>query len=287
MDDVDRSRFVVMEEKYGNGKSRKVFLNGTDALYNQGKLSGYNVKPYSYYYGCTMNTTEGGNQMQRCWNDTIREFMHPLSDNPSPFEIAITPIIKEYTLGQNSYRYYYANGTIAEYDSYNYQLIRYIQKPTSFFVNYQSNIDSQNNSVTSFDNGTTVTYFSFPNMSSSLYDNATWPQRQIDFGNGTLEINYMNGTHVRITDNGVNSTKIDYLSKAAVIQIIQDGDKIIQKLGNNVNRTFYPPPAFDASEYDIAVAANFSDSFSNGTMIVQYFNGSRAIYNNDSFYKWA
>jgi hypothetical protein len=33
MDDVERSRFVVMEEKYGNEKSLRVYLNGTVALF--------------------------------------------------------------------------------------------------------------------------------------------------------------------------------------------------------------------------------------------------------------
>jgi hypothetical protein len=83
MDDVDRSRFVIMEEKYPNEKSLKVFLNGTVALFYRGKVSGYIVKPTNFYYGCVTNKTLPGYMMQKCWNDTIREFYPPPHETAS------------------------------------------------------------------------------------------------------------------------------------------------------------------------------------------------------------
>ncbi len=101
MDDVDRSRFVVMEERYGNEKSLRVYLNGTVALFYQGKLSGYIVKPTSFYYGCVENKTFNGEVTQKCWNNTIRKIFPPLTESATEIERAMGIRSTEYTLGSN------------------------------------------------------------------------------------------------------------------------------------------------------------------------------------------
>ena len=59
LDEVERSRFVVMVEHNG-AKSTRYYLNGTIAYFNLAQFVGYQVKPTSFYYGCVENQTLDG-----------------------------------------------------------------------------------------------------------------------------------------------------------------------------------------------------------------------------------
>ena len=60
LDDLEKARFVVIDESFSVDKGRKVYLNGTIANFFKGKLAGYEVKPTSYYYGCVQNESKQG-----------------------------------------------------------------------------------------------------------------------------------------------------------------------------------------------------------------------------------
>jgi hypothetical protein len=115
----------VIDETYSVEKSRKVYLNGTIAYFYQGKLSGYQVQPTSFYYGCVQNKTEYGVITEKCWNNTIRVFYPPMPETATEDEVAMGVKSEEYTVGENTTTYFYLNGTIAVHDKANGKFISY------------------------------------------------------------------------------------------------------------------------------------------------------------------
>jgi hypothetical protein len=126
----------VIEETYSVDKKRKVYLNGTVALFYKENFSGYEIKPTSFYYGCVKNKTASGHVIEKCWNDTVRIFNPPMPETASEEEFAIGVKSSEYTIGENTTTYFYLNGTIALIDRRNGSFISYKKKPESLYVPY-------------------------------------------------------------------------------------------------------------------------------------------------------
>ncbi len=77
-----------------------------------------------------------------------------------------------------------------------------------------------------------------------------------------------------------------YIQKVEGNAVIKDGDKVIVKMQNNSTRTYFPPPAATATEFEEMTAPNYTDVFDNGTSFVKYYNGSLANIFNGTFVRW-
>ena len=117
------------------GQAIRRYLNGTVGVFNatSNQLLRYIVAPQKLYTGCvpvpiTAATTgvSSGQQLFRCWNNTLRVISVPLPSTATDFERAIEIQQTEWFEGSPNATVFYKNGTIAEVNQTNQAVLSYI-----------------------------------------------------------------------------------------------------------------------------------------------------------------
>ena len=97
--------------------------------------------------------------------------------------------------------------------------------------------------------------------------------------NGTVEIKYRNGTHIRREkyENGTFSIYFIRRPEGYAQEGTQNQAATIT-FNNGTQRSYFPAVPADASEYDKAVAPEYQDTLADGSFIITFVNGSVAEF---------
>ena len=118
-----------------------------------------------------------------------------------------------------------------------------------------------------------------PKKEDTPYSRAIAEDTYKDFMNGTVEIKYVNGTHIRRDKNQDGTYSIYYIRQPeGFAQESSEDNSASVTFNNGTQREYFPALPATASDEWKAIAAEYQDTLADGSFIITYFNGTVAHF---------
>jgi antitoxin component YwqK of YwqJK toxin-antitoxin module len=167
------------------------FRNGTVAVYDNGIFARYIVPPKSYFVSVTIKQNDDGSYFRYFSNGTQQWFAAPLTGDETA-EIKAFRINSINSEPNGIQTFFYANGTVAVFNGSKF--VKYLVKPTSFFVTRQVTIFPDGGFEERYSNGTTIRYSETLDERADELVRAYYITKQEFNADGTGKNFYFNGT---------------------------------------------------------------------------------------------
>ena len=134
----------------------------------------------------------------------------------------------------------------------------FLKAPSSYYVSNTTNVLEDGTIKIEFSNDTVVYKIPPPKKEDTPYSRAIAEDTYKDFMNGTVEIKYVNGTHIRRDKNEDGTYSIYYIRRPdGFAQEASEDTTASISFNNGTQREYFPPLPATANDYYKAVAAEF------------------------------
>ncbi len=221
------------------------FRNGTVAVYENGIFASYIVPPKSYFVIITIQHNDDGSYFKYFSNGTQQYFGAPPTANETA-EIKAFRIKSINSEPDGIQTFYYANGTVAVFNGTDF--VKYLVKPTSYFITRKVTIFDDGGFLEEFSNGTNIVYAAMLDERADELVRAYYITKEEFNSDGTGKRFYLNGTITAIKYG--NFTKYIVPPKSLYMGCVKsaspDGETVVRCWNNTIRKY----PAFRSDETD-------------------------------------